>query len=70
MKHFHAKLNVKKDAQLIFLKLRSVPFAIGQAIEEELKWIETAGIIEKVLHSKWTAPVPKGDGKMRLCGDY
>ena len=71
--HFCAKLNVKKDAQPIFLKPRSVPLAIRQAIEEELKWLKSAGIIEKVAHSKWAAPivpVPKGDGKMRLCGDY
>ena len=46
MKHFCAKLSVKKDAQPIFLKPRSVPFAILQAIEEELKWLEAAGIIE------------------------
>ena len=42
MKHFHATLNVKKDVQLIFLEPRSVPFVIRQAIEEELKWLETA----------------------------
>ena len=55
------------------MKPRSVPFAIKQAIEEELKRLEAAGIIEKVPHSKWAAPivpVPKGDGKIRLCGDY
>ena len=51
MKHFCAKLNAKKDVQSIFLKPRSVPFAIRQA-EEELKWLEAVGIIEKVAHSK------------------
>ena len=73
MKHFCAKLSVKKDAQLIFLKQRSVSFAITQAIQEELKWLKAAGIIEKVPHSKWAAPivpVPMGDAKMRLCGNY
>ena len=73
MKHFSAKLNVNEDIHPIFLKPRSVPFAIREAIEAELKWLEGEGIIEKVPHSKWAAPivpVPKGDGKIRICGDY
>ena len=67
MKHFRAKLDVKKDAHPIFMKSRSVPFAIKEAIEEELKQLKAAGIIEKVPHSKWaapTVPVPKEDGKI------
>lgn len=40
MKHFHAKLNVKKDARPIFMKPTSVPFATKEAIEEELKQLE------------------------------
>ena len=73
MKHFSVKLNVKEDARPIFLKPRSVPFAIREAIEAELKRLEAEGIIEKVPHSKWATPivpVPKGDGKIRICGDY
>ena len=52
---------------------RPVPFAIKGALEDELKRLESAGIIEKVSHSYWAAPivtVPKGDGKLRICGDY
>ena len=70
MKHFRAKLNVKKDARPI---LRSVPFTMKQAIEEELRWLEAPGIIEKVSHGKWAAPivpVPKGDGRIQLHGEY
>ena len=37
MKHFSAKLNVKEDACSIFLKSRSAPFAMREAIEAELK---------------------------------
>ena len=73
MKHFSAKLNVKEDVCPIFLKPRSVPFAIRETIEAELKWLKAEGIIEKVPHSKWAAPivpVPKGDGKIRICGKY
>ena len=73
MKHFSAKLNVKEDVRPIFLKPRSVPFAISEAVEAELKRLEAEGIIEKVPHSKGAAPivpVPKGNGKMRIRGDY
>ena len=70
MRHFSAKLNVKEDIHPIFLKPRSVPFAIREAIEAELKRLEFEGIKEKVPHSKWAAPVPKGDEKIRICGDY
>ena len=58
------------------MKSRSVPFAIREAIETEIKWLEAEGIIEKVPHSKWAAPivsidsVPKGNGKIRICEDY
>jgi len=49
---------------------RPVSFAIKGAVEDELKYLESAGIIEKVSHSDWAAIVPKGDGKFRICGDY
>ena len=55
------------------MKPRSIPFAIREAIEAELKWLEVEGIIEKVSHSKWAAPivpVSKGNGKIRIYGDY
>ena len=51
----------------------AVPFALKPAIERGL---EAAGIIQKVAHSLWAAPVvsvPKGGGpggQIRLCGDY
>ena len=50
-----------------------MPFALKQAVEQELDRLEALGIIEKVTHSQWAAPVvpvPKGGGKIRLCGDY
>ena len=73
MKDFSAKLNIREYARPIFLKPRSISFAIREAIEAELKRLEAKGIIKKVAHSKWAAsivPVPQGDGKIRICGDY
>ena len=51
----------------------SVPFAIKTAVGHELNRLEEQGIIEKVTHSDWVAPlvvVPKKDSAFRLCGDY
>ena len=48
-------------------------FTVKDAIEWELDRLEKAGIVEKLTHSDWAAPVvvvPKDDGQIRLCGDY
>ena len=42
------------------------------AVEEELDQLERTGVLEKVDHSDWAAPivaVSKKDGHVRLCGD-
>ncbi len=73
MNTFEASLSVKPGCKPRFHKARPVPFALKPAIERELDRLEEAGIIQKVAHSQWAAPivpVPKGDGKIRLCGDY
>ena len=70
---FTAKLNVQKDARPRFFRPRSIPFAIKPAIEQELDALEASGAITKVPYSEWAAPivpVPKKDGKFRICGDY
>ena len=53
----------------------SVPFAIKPAIDQELEHLESAGILQKVstCTCNWVAPivpVPKKDGKFRICVDY
>ena len=70
---FQAKLRVKDGATPRFHRPRPVPFALKEAVSKELDRLEAAGIIERVNYSEWAAPivpVPKGDGKIRLCGDY
>ena len=73
MKKFKAYLRVKSEAKLVFHRPRAVPYVIKEIIEKELDRLEKEGIIEKVEHSDWAAPivpVPKGDGQIRVCGDY
>ena len=74
MKDYQVSLKFKtNDVTPIFLKPRPVPFAIKEAVGKELDRLEADGILEKVTHSNWAAPivaVPKGEGQMRLCGDY
>lgn len=70
IKGVQAQLEVQDDAVPRFHRSRSVPYALRGAIEQDL---EQSGIIEKVRYSDWAAPivpVPKGDGGIRLCGDY
>ena len=73
MNTFEAVLQLKPGSEPRFLKARPVPFALKEAIGRELDRLEKEGIMQKVTTSNWATPVvpvPKGDGKLRLCGDY
>ena len=73
MSSVHAELKLKKDASPKFFQPRPNPFALREPVEQELNRLEQEGILKKVMHSKWAAPivpVPKKDGKVRICGDY
>ena len=68
-----AHLSLKVGAQPRFHRPRSVPFAVKQKVSKELDQLETSGVVCKVEHAKWAAPivpVPKKDGSFRICGDY
>ena len=54
---YEATLQVQPEAAPRFFKPRPVPFAIKDAIGRELDRLEQQGIIEKVSHSKWAAPI-------------
>ncbi len=73
MKGVQAHLEVDPQARPKFFKPRSVPYALKGAIEQDLERLEQMGVLEKVQHSDWAAPivpVPKTDGTIRICGDY
>ena len=69
MSNFEATLQLKEGARFKFCCARSVPFALNETIEKELDTLEVEGILEKVTHSEWGAPVPvpKAEGQIRLC---
>ena len=61
------------DAVPKFCKVKHVPYAQREAVEEELARLERQGTIEPVQHSEWASPVVtvfKAVGSTRLCGDY
>eukprot|EP00731_Ephydatia_muelleri_P025658 Em0017g741a len=73
MKEITAKLKLKPGAVPQFHRARSVPFSLKGAVEQEIHRLEELGVLERVVHSEWAAPivvVPKKDGRVRLCGDY
>ena len=73
MKTIKAKLKLKENATPMFHRPRTVPFALKEAVEQELNRLEEKGILQKVDHSDWAAPIvpiPKKNGKVRMCGDY
>lgn len=73
VKNVTAKLHLKDDVKPVFLKPRSVPYALRPAVEKELQRMESEGIIQRVDFSDWGTPlvvVPKSDNSVRLCGDY
>ena len=73
LKGVKAKIYVPSDAKPRFHKARPVPYALRDKVDQELSRLENQGIIEKVQFSNWAAPivpVVKGDGSVRICGDY
>jgi len=70
---YKASLHLKENARPKYFRPRPVPFAIRDAVGEELDRLERSGILEKVSYSEWAAPivvVPKKDGRFRICSDY
>ena len=72
-KDVKVNIQLKEHAKPRFCKSRLVPYALRERIERELDRLVEEGIYEPVQHSNWAAPivtVEKGDGGLRICGDY
>ena len=68
-----ATLYVKSDAHPRFFRPRSVAHSLKEKVAKELDRLQELGVIIPVTHSEWAAPIVpilKGDGSIRLCGDY
>ena len=68
-----AKLYLNANTQPMFYRARPVPFSVRAKVEVEIDRQVKMGILEPVQFSEWATPVVpilKGDGSIRLCGDY
>ena len=73
IKGFKAHITLKENSRPVFHKARSVPYALKETVEKELKRQESEGIMYPVKTSQWATPVvvvPKPDSSVRICGDY
>ena len=73
LKGTKAKISVDPTVEPLFHKVRPVPFALKEKVEEELKRLQREEIVQPVQFSDWAAPivpVVKQDGSVRICGDY
>ena len=73
LKGVAAKIHVDPSAKPEFRKANKVPFALRKKVEQELERLLLMGVIEPVEFSDWAAPIVpvlKGDGRVRICGDY
>ena len=73
LKGVKVKIYVDTQATPRFYRVRNVPHAITEQVEEALCKLVDTEIVEPVRHSEWAAPIVpilKADGFIRVCGDY
>ena len=73
-KGFQAKIYVDPDATPRFHPARSVPYALREMVEQELRRLQENGTIEPVDFADWAAPivvvVKQDKSSVRICGDF
>ena len=57
IKDFTAELEFKSNAKPKFCRPRSIPFAIKELVVQELKNLQSKGILEQVKCSEWATPL-------------
>ena len=72
-KDTQAHLYIDPNCEPVCCKPRVVPFALREKVEKELERLQAEGVIVPVEYSEWAAPIVpvlKGNGEIRICGDY
>ena len=57
IKDHKVKLALNEGARPKFFKPRRVPFALREAVDEELCRLEQDGVLKKVSTSEWASPI-------------
>ena len=73
MKDVRAQFSLREGSKPWFCHPRTISYALKQNVGKELDRLEESGVLRKVNHADWSAPivpVPKKDGIIRICGDY
>ncbi|KAK2183941.1 hypothetical protein NP493_291g01008 [Ridgeia piscesae] len=68
-----ARIQLKEEPTPRFWKARPIALARKPAVERGLNQLVAEGIVKRVTHSEWAAPVVipiKKDGEVRICGDF
>ena len=68
-----ARITLTAEANPRFHRSRPVPYALQEKVNQELDRMQCEGVIRPVEKSDWATPVVvirKGEGTVRLCGDY
>ena len=71
--NINARIQLKEEPKPRFWKARPVALTRKPAVERGLDQLEAGGIVKRVTHSEWAAPIVtpiKKDGKFRICGDF
>lgn len=67
------RLHTKPDATPRFFRARTLPFAIKQRVEDEIRRLVHDDILEPVQFSNWSTPIVpvlKKNNTVRICGDF
>lgn len=71
VKGVKTKLTLKDEVKIVFIKAKSISYALRPAVEAGLDQLEKREILTKVTTSKWASPiiplVKKMSGAVRIC---